>query len=347
MYTKRFKTTNLGKQDIREIPFEELAVQCQSLAKVAVQDAEDKLQATATYNRDRLISTMYNAVASSLESTEGVEENIRQSVDSVKTELPPDKLKEIKQNAYKQACIAFCEKYTLKARASWLPAQLVSLVGKWTPEHAEEGSGFCARTTLDAVLGSGDMWLRGCYFFMMYAKRGDFIDTQYKEPSSHYCALVPLILSGFLKYHKVSYDRWNKKDLHLIIEPNLYEAITCTIPEGLTSAELLSIREAGMLIRSGKAAGTSRNPLTTFKLWGVADSMIGDLPWLAQVMLTQIWCAHPSARNSNMILDPSNWTNTPEPLISTYMFKEEPTPAAKPTKYTRAAFAGDIPWDDV
>ena len=333
MYSKR--TTSLSKQDIREIPFDELAATCSSNAKLAVQDALDKLQSSLDY--------MYKeALAKAGEEGEGYAEDFSESNHPFVAKVPPEKALAIKQLAYRLACVAFCEKYTLKARSSWLPAQLVALVAKWQPKRAaginkatdatDVKSGYCARATLDAVLGSGDKWLIGCYYFMMYAKRGDYLGTQYKEPDSYYCALVPLILSGFLKYHKVAYTSWNREYLELIVEPGLYEAITCTIPADLTTEELLGIREAGMVIRTGIKAGTSRSPVSTYKLWGVTDSMIGKLPWLAQVMLTQIWCAHPSNCNKYMILDPSNWDVAPAALISTQVLVQDTTPVL-PKRY--------------
>lgn len=340
MYKKR--VTNLVKQDIRDIPFDELALQCVAAAKIAVQDAVDQLQQSLDHVYQHHVT---KALQLSGESTEGIEEGVREGMTLLTAELTPEKAWAIRHSAYKTQCVAFCEKYTLKARAAWLPAQLVALAGSWTPRHGDVGTGYCAKATLDQVLGSGNRWLIGCYYFMMYAKRGDYVGTQYKEPDSYYCALVPLILSGFKKYQKIDYSRWNLSKLEWIMEPSLYEAVTCEVPPDITTADLLGIREAGMLINSGTKKDTKRNPLTTFKLWGVGDSLVGKLPWLAQVMLTQIWCAHPSNRNSYMILDPQNWDTMPPALVDDVWSTEYVSPTAPKRYLPTMNNSADFAWD--
>jgi hypothetical protein len=44
------------------------------------------------------------------------------------------------------------------------------------------------------------------------------------------------------------------------------------------------------------------------------------VPELAQTMIAQIWCAHPSNRTKYMVLDPKNWDAIPAPLISSDIF---------------------------
>jgi hypothetical protein len=47
-----------------------------------------------------------------------------------------------------------------------------------------------------------------------------------------------------------------------------------------------------------------------------------DTPDLAQVMLTQIWCAHPENRTKYMILCTHAWDHIPAPLISNNIFSK-------------------------
>lgn len=364
MYTRRSSVHNLGKQDIREIPFDKLFLACVGEATDAVEKAEEKLKASVAVSSEKYIAMLTSKMAKTLEGMEGVEEAIREAKENFApiTALSQDEIKELKRQAFVKVCDAFCTEYSLKARAEWLPAALVNLVGTWTPKKStkvstvEGGTAkdavnaklypiFDCKSTLDAVLGSGDSWVRGVYYFMMYAKRGSFLETQYKEPASHYCSLVPLILSGFKKFQNIQYSQWDPETLHWMLEPALYEAVTCEVPDGLTSQELLGIREAGMLIRTGAKAGTARNPLTTYKLWGINDCLIGGLPWLAQVMLTQIWCAHPSARNKYMILDPKNLDNMPAPLINVDIMKEQVNSDVPPKKARPYGVKSEFSWE--
>lgn len=81
--------------------------------------------------------------------------------------------------------------------------------------------------------------------------------------------------------------------------------------------EVLEVRREGLLVRSGKTEGQVREPKSTWKLSGIGDSWLGQLPYLTQVQIAQIWLAHPDVRHQNMILDPEDWSRMPEPLIKT------------------------------
>jgi hypothetical protein len=186
--------------------------------------------------------------------------------------------------------------------------------------------------------------MRGVYYFMLYTKRGSFIDAQYKSPGNQYCSLVPLILLGFRKYHNINYMEWATEGLEHILELSIYDVITAEhLESDYTADELLAVRDKGLLIKSGKGEGTYRSILSTYKLWGgLDDSRIALLPWLAQVMLTQIWCAHPENRHPNMVLDPNDMDNMPEPLISIDIFNKSPTAAVS---VPAVVLKEDMPWN--
>jgi hypothetical protein len=228
---------------------------------------------------------------------------------------------EDKEEAYSLLAEAFAKQYTLKSRSKWLPSAMKHAFSKWQPQREEGTNKWSPRETLKHGVGN-DLWIRGIYYFIMYCKRSAYIDLQYKDPGSTYCSLVPFILSAFKTYHQIPYSAWSSKGLRLIVEPQLYEAITCEVPE-VSSEELLAIRDEGLITLSGATKGTVKNPITTYKLSGIKGTIIGDLPVLTQVMLTQIWCAHPSNRKDVMILDPRNWDEMPMPLISTEVFEKK------------------------
>ena len=113
----------------------------------------------------------------------------------------------------------------------------------------------------------------------------------------------------------------------------------CEVPE-VTREELLDIREMGLVFKTGQKAGTTRNPATTYRLTGINSTKIGGLPELAQTMLSQIWCAHPTNRTKYMVLDPHNWDQIPTPLVSEQLFS--PIIHNKPLLRDTASM---LPWD--
>jgi hypothetical protein len=77
-------------------------------------------------------------------------------------------------------------------------------------------------------------------------------------------------------------------------------------------------------------------------LYGVTHPEFRILPELAQVMLAQIWCAHPENRTKYMILDFKNWDQMPEPLITTEIFI---SPVAKTKVAKKDDYVIDLPWN--
>ncbi len=184
-------------------------------------------------------------------------------------------------------------------------------------------------------------WDRGLYYFLMLDARSSYLKTQYKGEAKAYCSLVPLILYAFKIHHNISYSKWDRSTLHWVVNDALCQAMLCEPPE-VDREELLAIREAGLVYKTGAKQGEPRNPVTTYKLYGIQDSVIGDLPELAQTMLTQIWCAHPANRTKYMVLDPLNWDSIPTPLVGETLFKPE---ILKPETASGSSDTySDLPW---
>lgn len=191
-------------------------------------------------------------------------------------------------------------------------------------------------------------YMMGLYRFLMLDSRSSYIDKQYKGDARSYCALVPLILSAFKRYHNIPYSAWKKDELKYVVNPELCKAMLYDdMPEaviredgflgapGFTKDTLLELRDLGLLWKSGPNVGTMRNSLYTHTLYGLAGTVFEDVPDLAQVMLTQIWCAHPDNRTKYMVLTPNAWDNIPASLIAPVMFI--------PPVYTNTSI--DSPWD--
>lgn len=188
-----------------------------------------------------------------------------------------------------------------------------------------------------------DSWHKGLYKYLMTDPRGTIVSQQNKSENRNYCALVPLILAAHKQYNDIPYSSWSKEGLDKLVNSSLHEMMVFTqIPE-YTKEDLLEIRDKGLLVGSGSKRGTSRNPLTTFALYGLKniDVDMHYAPALVKLVLTQIWCAHPLNRNEYMILDPLNWDNMPEPLEDSSIFvKEVETTSKKQNNFDEM----DIPW---
>lgn len=182
-------------------------------------------------------------------------------------------------------------------------------------------------------------WDKGLYYFLMLDARSSYLKTQYKGDARNYCSLVPLILYAFKLLHSVPYSKWDKSTLHWVVNQSLCSAMLCEVPE-VTREELLEIREMGLVFKTGQKVGTTRNPATTYRLTGINSTKIGGLPELAQTMLAQIWCAHPTNRTKFMVLSPENWDNIPAPLVSEQLFA--PIVHDKPLLKQTASM---LPWD--
>lgn len=183
-----------------------------------------------------------------------------------------------------------------------------------------------------------DPWERGLYIFLMLDSRGAYLPSQYKGEGVQFSSLVPLIPYAYKLHHKIPYSKWDRSTLHLAVNKSLAEAM---LHQGdYTREELLAARELGLVYQNGAKQGVSRNPQSTFKLWATKGGCLHGVPHLAQVMYTQIWCAHPSSRTPYMVLNPQNWDVMPTPLITQDIFK-----SAAHTPITDFSGYSDLPWN--
>lgn len=202
----------------------------------------------------------------------------------------------------------FIEKYKLILHMDWLMPQIITWLGRLPKYKNENGlySGLQFRSNFKTDAE------KGLYRFLMVNERSSYLKYQYKDPSRQYCALVPLILYAHRLIDGTPYSAWDKADLMYVVNTELYEAMVCEVPS-VTRDELIKIREEGTKEASGKA----KNPVTCHMLFGNYQKLseIGNMPKLAKVMMTQIWCAHPHNRSRYMVLNPKNWDKMPPQLI--------------------------------
>lgn len=204
--------------------------------------------------------------------------------------------------------------------------------------HTDEGQVSSARLYRSMIT---DDTMKGLYQFLMMDTRSSYLDKQYTAPSKSWCALVPLILSAFKIHKGVPYSHWDKSQIVGLVNGKLYDAMTADIPE-FSKDELIMARQEGLLTKTGPSAGKLRNPLHTYRLWGV--KAFEGIPEYAQTILAQIWCAHPNNRTKYMILDPVKWDNIPESLITTDVL----APTISYEKYNNLSLGSeplDLPWN--
>lgn len=224
------------------------------------------------------------------------------------------------------------EAQCLTAHNSWMLPQMLAFFGSFKAVRQEDGL-FSPLQILKDNIGN-DPWAQGLYIVVTRLKRSSLVKAQIAAAFTDYSALTPLILAGLKKYKSIKYSEYIREELQHIMDKNLYDAMTCEY-DPISRDRLLDLREIGLTTQTGPKAGQVSNPLSKWCPTGVKHTEIGELPKLAQTMLTQIWVAHPSIRSSLAVLDPKNWDEMPEPLMSD---------APLATKNTKEVIVEKMPW---
>lgn len=232
-------------------------------------------------------------------------------------------------------------KLALTSHTSWFMPQLMAKFGSFTPVRNDTGK-YSPKDTLIRNIGE-DARLRGMYLVACRMNRSALLKGQTAAANAPYNSLVPLILASFKAHQNIEYSEWDTSTINLMVDKNLFAAMSYFSDENpmpkYTKERLLELRDHGLQYRTGPKAGTSRTVLGSWTLVGMKGTEFEDYPSLLMTMLTQIWVAHPSIRHQYMILDPVNWSNTPEPLIDTSMGIVSPPVMLKPKK------SADLFWD--
>lgn len=320
------------KRDFRTIPFER--------AVTAYKDAADMAEASALssleYLRNKQIEQLEQLYTDSNEAP--YEGNFSDAVSA--PQLTPERRRELRSAAGTKGVLDFVAANNIDKLWTWMMPQLIAHVATLKPTLVEgQISGL---EYIKKHFFNGDKWMEGVYRFLTIDARSSYLTTQYKGDAKNFCSLVPLIMYAHKLHNNIPYNSWKRDEVHLVVNPSLSSAMLCEVPQGLTHELLLDIRKQGLVWKSGAKKDTPRDPQSTYKLYGVKSTEIGHLPELAQTMLTQIWCAHPSNRTKYMILDPHNWDGIPPPLISPDIFK---APAPQPPTQHTTKYVSDLPWE--
>ena len=335
-----------NKNDIKNIPFAKLYEKCKEAGDFAVEQAEIEALETHQYILDKKIAAAVQEYADTHEEgSEGVEEALREKYRELADPLSHEKVTMIRYKAQKEVVTEFCETHMLKSQSSWFLPQLLAYIGTWTAVKQEGiiNPNLTLKANLRTEDGGFHAFNMGIFSLVMHSVRGDFVPDQSKDPNTNYCRLVPLILAAFKKYQNIPYSAWDRDKIYMVVAEDLANAMLCELPK-LSTEEILEVRDRGLKVLSGKSAGTVRNPMTCHKVFSIVNPEVKALPEIAQVMLTQIWCAHPANRNSYMILDPSNWDKMPEPLVTSEALSTKPSTETKKFFSYKKTTAGH--WSD-
>jgi hypothetical protein len=319
------------KRDFKTVPFER-AVQ-------AYRDAADMAEQTAVagldYMRQKHIQQLEKLWSDTHEAP--YEGNFSDEYNS--PQLSKDTRREIRSAAGQKAVVEFVKTNNLDKMWTWLMPQLVTYIAT-LPTVAVEGK-ISGLDYIKKYFFNGDPWHEGLYRFLMIDSRSCYLTTQYKGEARHYCSLVPLIMYAHKLVHNIPYSAWKRDEVHFVVNQSLASAMLCEIPEDLSNERLLEIREQGLTWKSGKDEGNTKDPVSTYKLYGIKDTELGHLPDLATTMLTQIWCAHPSNRIKYMVLD---WDGVPPPLVNVDIFKPKSFVSNPIAPGSDDSNTSDLPW---
>ena len=335
--------TTVIKKDFKSIPFDQCLETYRDAADMAEQTAITALE-YAHKQQLKEMEKLYNEV-----SEAPFEGNMSDKYSQ--PQLSPEKRLEIRRKAGNKAISEiFIPRYSLDKMWTWMMPQIIAYIATLTPRIKPNELG-TLEGQVDGVeyikqhFFNNNPWMEGLYRFLMIDTKGSYVQQQYKGDARNYCALVPLILYAHKLHNSLPYAVWGRKNLRYVVNESLAQAMTCEVPK-LNTERVLQIRNQGLMVKTGAKAGETRNPLTTYKLYSVQDTELGNVPELAQTMLTQIWCAHPDNRTKYMVLDPEDWDRVPPPLINTNVFHHEVATSSATTHKVVALANGSLaPWD--
>lgn len=187
--------------------------------------------------------------------------------------------------------------------ATVYPSRIITEIG---PEGARFGFVYSGREYVEQLWK--DPVLFAYLSICTHPARATFLPNQTSQETRNYCALVPLIMSAHKRYNNINYNTW--VDIQYITAAPLADAMLSE-PLEITAEEALAERERGLV-----AANKRRSELTTYALYLKPSDKLYGRNALEKLIYTQCWAAHPSNRTQYMILDPKNWDNMPEPLIT-------------------------------
>lgn len=323
--------TKIITSNIDTIPWEECNRVYLEAADQAEANALLACTALAQRNNDRLRRDALRLAGiseteASYEGDLGIEPGV--------AHLDPQARKDIRRKAGNEAIREyFIKPYQLRGWGTKLLDQLVAKFSTHKLNSLGSGGTISGLEYLKQNLNPKDPKIMGMYRFLMLDSRSDYLEKMGSGDNKKYCTLVPLILYAHKLYHEVPYSQWERETLEYVVNDALCEAMLTEIAD-IEPQRLLELREIGL-----QQAGTRRNPQSTYSLYRLGDTELGNYNALVKIMLCQTWAAHPTNRTKYMVLDPHRWDTMPPPLLDNNIFKEPPAlKASSPAPL-------DLPWN--
>lgn len=335
------RVISLNNASWRDVPWDTLYKMCKDEQDLAAATAEAELKASYDRFIDKQLSlySLHNPEAGAYEGT-------------IHDEYPmgavPNLFK-IKRHASNLAIEEFISTYGIANIALTILPQIIAHIATFklttmsgNDYNAIEAAKSLKADTVEGLLSAASLYrayfsddtMLGLYNFLMADSRSKYLSTQYKAPARTYCSLVPLIMYAFKLTKGIPYSHWNRSQIQGITNVKLADAMLYTEAKQFSTEDILAARSTGLLVKSGPKLGQLRNPSYTHKLYG--ETPISNSPEYTQVMLAQIWCAHPENRTKYMVLDSDNWDNIPAPLIAGEVLQ--------PIEFKHSSTPIDAPW---
>ena len=335
MYFRKPQQNKLNTRTITSsidtIPWEECYKVYQEAASQAEENALHALESLAQRNAARLRKDALRLAG--IDETEASYEGDL-GIETAPAHLDEQARKDIRRKSGNEAISEyFIKPYQLKGWGTKLLDQLVALFSTHKLNNLGRGGTISGLEYLKQNLNPKDPKVMGMYRFLMLDSRSDYLEKMGAGENKKYCTLVPLILYAHKLYNEVPYSQWERETLEYVVNDALCEAMLTETPE-IEPERLLELREIGLM-----QAGTRRNPQTTYSLYRLGNTELGNFNSLVKIMLCQTWAAHPTNRTKYMILDPLNWDHMPPPLLDGDIFK-----AATATAVTARPHTAGSPW---
>lgn len=324
-YSPSRKVFSSVKKDIKELPFQEVF----EAYMETYNEITEVRQAELDYEYAEELRQKEQEYSDTHEAP--YEGNFSDSVPKPTLDVDKEMVQKRTTDAIKTK---FLVKYGIHLHTDWIMPQIVTLLGNMPVERNSNG----LISGKKFISNFSTPWLRGIYYLNKINTKSTYLHLQYKAPSKEFGALVPLVLYAQRLVKGIPYSAWDRDELHYVVHSDLCDAMLSD-PHTFTKDELLFIRNEGLTVKSGASEGERKNALTTHKLSGVTNPAWNELPPLTQVMLSQIWMAHPEAKTKYMILDPYNWDKMPPALVTAEVLKTDPK-----LKKFNSPSAADVPW---
>jgi hypothetical protein len=312
------KTTRVINQNISTIPWDEAS----RIYAEAADQAEEATLASVKYAYDQA----YKKRRADAIRLAGIDESEVNYEGDLGFSYSPPTISAVDMKAARNKAGAealqeqFIKPYQIKSWGTSILNQLVSLLKGHRLNTAGVGGTISGLQYLKDNLDPKSERDLGIYRFLMLDSRSSYLEKMVSSENKQFCTLVPLILYAHKLYNSVEYSRWERETLSFVVNPSLCDAMLTEIDGSISTERLLELREHGLTVMSGAKQGEVRNPATTYGLYRLAGTELEGYNSLTNIMLTQIWAAHPNNRTKYMILDPMNWDVMPPPLVSSAIF---------------------------